>query len=248
MSTIPDRSTQRLRARRGFLKSAIGFGALAGLGFGLPARSFAASLSREERDRRTPDEIIALLKQGNERYVSGKLFPHDYAAQRRATMADQYPAAAILSCIDSRVPPEIVFDAQIGDAFSARVAGNVADDDVIGSLEFSCALEGAKLVLVMGHTSCGAIKSAIDGAQLGHLTGLLEKIKPAVAATQYDGERSSKNDGFVDAVVAANVRRTVEEIRRQSDILARLEQGAKIKLAGAVYSLASGKVEFLAVG
>lgn len=238
----------RLRARRGFLKSVISIGALAGLGFGLPARSFAASLSREERDRRTPDEIIALLEQGNARYVSGKPFPHDYAAQRHATMAEQFPAAAILSCIDSRVPPEIIFDAQIGDAFSARVAGNVADDDVIGSLEFSCALEGAKLVLVMGHTSCGAIKGAIDGAQLGHLTALLEKIKPAVAATQYDGERGSKNGAFVDAVVATNVRRTIEEIRRQSSILAGLERTAKIKIAGAVYSVSSGEVEFLASG
>ncbi len=233
-------------SRRGFLKTVIGFGALAGFGVGRPTPSFAASFSREERDRMTPDDVVGLLKQGNERFLNGKMRAHDYSAQRRASAADQYPAAAILSCIDSRVPPEIIFDAQVGDAFSARVAGNVINDDVIGSLEFSCALEGSKLVLVMGHTSCGAIKGAIEGSQLGHLTGLLEKIKPAVTATKFNGERSSKNEAFVDAVVTTNVRRTVEDMRRGSDVLAKLEKDGKVRIAGAVYSLSTGKVEFLA--
>ena len=211
--------------------------------FRRPWRS-AASLSKEERDKLTPDEAINLLKQGNDRFRSGKMLPHDYIAQKRVTAAGQYPIAAILSCIDSRAPAEIIFDAEIGGLFNARVAGNVANDDLLGSLEFACALSGAKLVLVMGHAACGAIKGAIDGAQLGNLTELLDKIKPAVAATPYDGARSSKNDAFVDAVAKTNVQQTVEEIRKRSDVLAGLEKDGKIKIMGAMYNLVGGKVDF----
>jgi len=125
------------------------------------------------------------------------------------------------------------------------VAGNIANDDLLGSMEFACAVAGAKLVLVMGHTACGAIKGAIDGAKLGNLTGLLEKIKPAVEATKFDGERSSKNDAFVDAVATTNVRHTIDEIRRRSDVLAGLEKDGKIKIVGSMYQLVGGKVEFL---
>ena len=233
--------------RRGFLKSAaLGLAAFGSVAFGAPELSLAASLTKEERDRLTPDEIIDLLKAGNDRFRTGKMLPHDYLAQKRATAAGQYPAAAILSCIDSRAPAEIIFDAEIGDAFNARVAGNIANDDLIGSLEFASALAGAKLILVMGHTACGAIKGAIDGAQLGNLTGLLDKIKPAVAATQFDGERTSKNDAFVDAVAKTNVQRTMDEIRQRSSVLAGLEKDGKIKIAGAMYNLVGGKVEFFA--
>ena len=154
------------------------------------------------------------MKQGNERFRTGKMSPHDYLAQKRATVAGQYPAAVILSCIDSRAPAEIILDAGIGDTFNARIAGNIANDDLLGSLEFACAVAGAKVVLVMGHTACGAIKGAIDGAQLGNLTGLLNKIKPAVDATHYEGERTSKNGEFVDEVAKTNVRLTMGEIRR----------------------------------
>ncbi len=232
------------RARRTFLKSALGFGATASLGLLSPPVALAASLSKEERDKLTPDEAINLLKQGNDRFRSGKMLPHDYIAQKRVTAAGQYPIAAILSCINSRAPAEIIFDAEIGGLFNARVAGNVANDDLLGSLEFACALSGAKLVLVMGHTACGAIKGAIDGAQLGNLTELLDKIKPAVAATPYDGARSSKNDAFVDAVAKTNVQQTVEEIRKRSDVLAGLEKDGKIKIMGAMYNLVGGKVDF----
>lgn len=231
--------------RRHLLKSAIGLGALTGLSIGLPTLCLAAARTREERDRLTPDDVIQDLKQGNERFRSGKMLPHDYIAQKRATAAGQYPAAAILSCIDSRAPAEIIFDTEIGEAFNARVAGNIANDDLIGSLEFACALAGARLVLVMGHTACGAIKGAIDSAQLGNLTGLLEKIKPAVAATRFKGERSSKNDAFVDAVAAANVRHAIADIRRKSDTLAALEKDSKIRIVGAMYHLVGGRVEFL---
>jgi carbonic anhydrase len=208
--------------------------------------AYAAALTREQRDKMTPDEVLEMLKRGNERFRAGKMQGHDYLAQQRATAGGQYPAAAILSCIDSRAAAEIVLDTGIGDNFNARVAGNIADEDLIGSLEFSCAAAGAKLIVVMGHTSCGAIKGAIDGVQLGHLTGLLNKIKPAVAATTYSGERSSKNSTFVDAVAVTNVKRTVEEIRRQSSVLAELEHAGKIRMVGSMYHLADGQFEILA--
>ena len=231
--------------RRFFLKSLAGLSAAAALGFVSPRPSLAASLTEEERDKLTPDEIIALLKQGNDRFRNGKMLPHDYIAQKRATAGGQYPAAAILSCIDSRAPAEIIFDAEIGGLFNARIAGNVANDDLIGSLEFACALAGAKVVLVMGHTACGAIKGAIDGARLGNLTGLLDKIKPSVAATPFDGARTAKNDAFVDAVAKTNVQQTIADIRRHSKVLAGLEKDGKITIAGAMYNLVGGKVDFM---
>jgi carbonic anhydrase len=148
--------------------------------------------------------------------------------------------------MDSRAPAEIILDAGIGDTFNARVAGNIVNDDLLGSLEYACAVAGSKVVLVMGHTSCGAIKGAIDGAKLGNLTGLLDKIKPAVDATKFDGERTSKNEAFVDAVAATNVRQAIDEIRRRSDVLAGLEKDGKIKIVGSMYHLVGGKVEFYA--
>lgn len=234
-------------ARRSLLKSAIGaaaFAAVGGVSWLMPGLAQAAALTKEQRDAMTPDQVIAMLKEGNERFCAGKMQGHDYLAQKRASAGGQYPAAVILSCIDSRAPAEIILDAGIGDTFNGRVAGNVANDDLLGSMEFACALAGAKLVLVMGHTACGAIKGAIDNAKLGNLTGLLDKIKPAVEATKFSGERTSKNDAFVDAVAATNVRQTVAEIRRRSDVLAGLEKDGKIKIVGSMYHLVGGKVEF----
>jgi carbonic anhydrase len=212
---------------------------------GMPDVAQAAALTQEERDRLTPDQVIDMLKRGNERFRAGRMQTHDYLAQKRATAEGQYPAAAILSCIDSRAPAEIILDVGIGDSFNARIAGNVANDDVLGSLEFACAAAGAKLILVMGHTACGAVKGAIDGVQLGHLTGLLEKIAPAVAAMPYTGDRTSKNADFVDAVARTHVMRTVDVIRNQSSVLARLAQEQKIKIVGSMYHLRGGRVEFL---
>jgi carbonic anhydrase len=212
---------------------------------GVPELSAAAALTKDMRDKLTPDQIIESMKQGNERFRTGKMAPHDYLAQKRATVAGQYPAAVILSCIDSRAPAEIIFDARIGDTFNARIAGNVANDDLLGSLEFACAVAGAKVVLVMGHTACGAIKGAIDGAQLGNLTALLNKIKPAVKATHFEGERTSKNSEFVDAVAKTNVQLTVSAIRERSEVLAGLEKDGKIKIVGSMYRLSGGSVDFL---
>ncbi len=235
-------------SRRGLLKSSLGvaaLGAMGGLSLGMPGVSFAAAMTQEDRDKLTPDAIIEMMKRGNERFRSGQRLQHDYLAQKRASAAGQYPAAVILSCIDSRAPAEIILDMGIGDTFNARVAGNIANDDLLGSLEFACAVAGAKVVLVMGHTACGAIKGAIDGAKLGNLTQLLDKIKPAVQATSYAGERSSKNYEFVDAVAVTNVRLTMADIRRRSEVLAGLEKDGKIKMAGSMYHLSGGRVEFL---
>jgi carbonic anhydrase len=219
--------------------------ALATASLAVPAAAQAAALTREERDKLTPDQVIEMFKRGNERFRTGNMQARDYLAQKRATATGQYPAAAILSCIDSRAPAEIILDAGIGDTFSARIAGNIANDDLIGSLEFACAAAGAKLVLVMGHTACGAVKGAIDNVELGHLTGLLDKIKPSVAATTFAGARTSKNDAFVDAVATTNVHRTVDEIRARSTVLAGLEKDGKIKIAASMYHLVGGRVEFL---
>ncbi len=165
---------------------------------------------------------------------------------QRVTAAGQYPHAALLSCIDARAPAEFIFDAGLGDLFNARIAGNIADTDLVGSLEFACQLSGAKLVVVMGHTNCGAIKGACDHVQLGNLTGLLEKIQPAVQAVQnVPGERNSKNKEFVEAVAEANVRLTVARIRELSPILRAMEDEDKIKIVGCIYSLETGRVRFL---
>ena len=220
--------------------------ALAGVSLIGPGAARAAALTKEQRDKLTPDQVIEMLERGNERFRTGNMQAHDYLAQKRATAGGQYPAAAILSCIDSRAPAEIILDAGIGDTFVARVAGNVANDDLIGSLEFACAAAGAKLVLVMGHTACGAVKGAIDNVELGHLTGLLGKIKPAIPATTFAGERTSKNDAFVDAVAATNARRTVEEIRTRSSVLAGLEKDGRIRMVASMYHLVGGRVELLA--
>jgi len=170
---------------------------------------------------------------------------HDYLAQQKASAKGQYPVAVILSCIDSRAPAETIMDLGIGDVFNARVAGNIENEDILGSMEFACKVAGAKVVLVMGHTACGAIKGAIDHVELGNLTGLLAKIQPAVEATAYDGERSATNYGFVDAVARKNVELTMANIHSHSEVLAELESQGTIKIAGAMYNIGTGAVEFL---
>ncbi|HTT19568.1 MAG TPA: carbonic anhydrase family protein [Candidatus Sulfotelmatobacter sp.] len=167
--------------------------------------------------------------------------PRNYLGEKRSSAPGQYPAAVVLGCLDSRVPVEIVFDVGI----VGRVAGNVVNDDMLGSMEFGCAVSGAKFMLVLGHTACGAIKGAIDDVVLGNLTGLLSRIKPAIPATKFEGEKSAKNPNYVDAVARTNVLLMLEEIRRRSPILEDLEKKGNIKIAGAMYDLATGTVEFL---
>ena len=232
--------------RRNFLKvtgaatTALG---PAGTGFFTgPAR--ADALTKAQRDKMTPSQIIEIMKKGNERFRMGVRKNRNYLNEQRASATGQYPAAVLLSCIDSRAPAEVIMDLGIGDIFNCRVAGNVENQDILGSMEFACKLAGAKVVLVMGHTACGAVKGAIDNAELGNLTGLLAKIKPAVQATTYKGERSAKNYAFVDAVARKNVEITVADIRKDSPVLAELEAKGMIKITGAMYNLETGVVKF----
>ena len=232
--------------RRSFLSTSIGAWAVSpivrlSLQLGVPG---TGSLTKEERDRMTPVQVIEELKKGNERFRTGKMAPRDYVAQKRSSASGQYPAAVILGCVDSRVPAEIIFDAGIGDTFNGRIAGNVVNDDLLGSMEFACAVSGAKLVLVLGHTACGAVKGAIDDVVLGNLTGLLARIKPAIPETKFEGEKSSKNPAYVDAVARTNVALALENIRRRSPLLADLEKKGSVQITGAMYNLASGIVEF----
>jgi carbonic anhydrase len=200
---------------------------------------------KQEQAAATPAQVLEWLKSGNQRFVAGKTHPRDMLHDVRVTAAGQYPRAVLLSCIDSRAPAEFVFDAGLGDIFNARIAGNIADHDLVGSMEFACKVAGAKLVLVMGHTSCGAVKGACDKVQLGNLTGLLEKIQPAVDAVRdIPGERSSKNRQFVEAVAEANVHLAVQRIRELSSILRGMEQEGKIAIVGSMYDLETGQVRF----
>ena len=238
---------QRVVGRRAFVRTAGMASALALLaGPALGSRiAWGAALTRAERDRMTPDDIIQLMKNGNARFRRGQPRSQDYLAQQRASARGQYPAAVLLSCIDSRAPAETIMDLGIGDVFNTRVAGNVVNDDVIGSMEFACQVSGAKVVLVMGHTACGAVKGAIDQVHLGSLTGLLAKIRPAVEATGYAGDRTAKNYAFVDAVARKNVELALGEIRRRSPVIAGLESRGALKLAGAMYDLESAVIDFL---
>ena len=193
----------------------------------------------------TPQQALAELRDGNARFVAGKPLHRDFPAQVKATASGQYPFAVVLSCLDSRQPVEIVFDQGIGDIFSARVAGNVLKYDILGSMEFACKVSGAKLIAVVGHSNCGAIKGAIDDVDLGNLTGLLTKIKPAIDAVPADVQpRTSKNYSFVDQVSEANVRLVMKEIPEHSPILREMIDKGEIKLVGGMYDLSTGKVQF----
>jgi carbonic anhydrase len=219
--------------RRNFLK--LTAGAMAGLtggGLFLANQARADALSKELRDKLTPDQIIQTMKKGNKRFRAGERKDRNYLREQKASAKGQYPAAVLLTCIDSRAPAEVIMDLGIGDIFNCRVAGNVRNADILGSMEFACKLAGAKVVLVMGHTACG------------NLTGLLAKIKPAIDATTYAGERSAKNYAFVDAVARKNVEMTVAGIRQDSSVLADLEAKGAVKMAGAMYNLETGAVEF----
>jgi carbonic anhydrase len=219
--------------RRNFLKMASAATALALAGdSGFVAAAYADALTHEQRDRMSPEQILDEMKQGNKRFRRGERKQRSYLREQKASAKGQYPAAVLLTCIDSRAPAEVIMDLGIGDIFNSRVAGNVENPDILGSMEF------------MGHTKCGAVKGAIDNAELGNLTGLLAKIKPAVQATTYTGERSANNYGFVDAVARKNVEMTVADIRKDSPILAELEKKGAIKITGAMYNLETGAVEF----
>jgi carbonic anhydrase len=193
----------------------------------------------------SPDDAIARLKAGNERFVSGKTVNCDLMLQVKETAKAQAPFAAIVGCIDSRVPPEFVFDQRIGDVFCARVAGNFVNTDIIGSLEFATRLSGARAIVVLGHSSCGAIKGAIDDAQLGNLTATLSNIRPAVELAESSGERVSSNKAFEQAVAIENVRLAMAMLTERSAVLDEMVKAGDLRIAGAMHDIATGKVTFL---
>ena len=200
----------------------------------------------EEQAKLTPDEVLRQFKAGNQRFHSGQVTRRNHSEQIRKSAPGQFPKAMVLSCLDSRVPVEDVFDQGIGDVFVGRVAGNFVNEDLLGSMEFACKVAGAKLILVMGHQHCGAIRGAIDDVKLGNLTALLAKIKPAVAMSQdFQGEKTSKNTLFVKRVAENNVRLSLAKIREQSPILKEMEEKGQIKIVGAFYRLTDGTLEFV---
>jgi len=201
--------------------------------------------TKESQAAMTPPQALAELRAGNARFAAGKPLVRDLPAEVKATAAGQYPFAVVLSCLDSRQPIEIVLDQGVGDIFSARVAGNVLDDDILGSMEFACKVSGAKLIAVIGHSNCGAIKGAVDNVELGNLTDLLAKIKPAINAVPADVQpRTTKNYAFVNDVSEANVKLVMQQISERSPILRAMLDQRQIELVGGMYDLTTGKVEF----
>ena len=198
--------------------------------------------TKESQAAMTPDQALQRLKDGNARFVANKMKPRNWSAKVIATASGQHPFAAVLGCMDSRAPIEVVFDQGIGDVFGIRIAGNVVNEDELGSLEYAVKVVGVKLVVVLGHTACGAVKGAIDDAKLGNLTQLLAKIRPAVTAAKCS---DSKDAACVDKVAAENVQKSMREIKEKSTDLAAAIDGGQIKVAGAMYDIATGKITFL---
>ncbi len=205
--------------------------------------------TKESQAQYTPSSALAELMKGNERFINKEGITRDYLNQVNQTENGQYPFASVLSCIDSRIPTEIVFDQGVGDIFNARVAGNFVNEDILGSLEFACKLAGSKVIVVMGHTSCGAIKGACDNAELGNLTQMLDKLKAPVesAKSHVDGEYNSSNKAYVNKASELNVHHTIENIKSQSSVLNEMYENGEIDIVGAMYHVASGKVELLKI-
>ena len=204
-------------------------------------------LTHEERDALTPDAVIQEFIEGNNRYKTSDVTYRNHSEEvRKTATGGQFPKAIVLSCVDSRVPVEDVFDQGLGDVFVARVAGNIANTDIIGSMEFACKVSGAKVIFVMGHQHCGAVKGAIDNVNLGNITSIVDKIKPAVAESQnFEGEKSSKNEAFVKTVAKSNIKNTIDEIRSKSEILRTMESKGELKIIGVFYTLRTGELEFI---
>ena len=205
--------------------------------------TLARPQNQESQAAVTPEGAIEMLREGNRRFLDNAPLERNWANDIDATAGGQYPYAVVLACIDSRVPVETVFDQGIGDIFTPRVAGNIVNEDLLGSMEFACKLAGSKAILVLGHTACGAVKGAIGKARLGNLTALVTKIEPVV--DQVAANMDSESPEFVDTVAEANVVATIEAIRTQSEVLAEMEQAGEIAIVGGMYDVASGEVTFL---
>ena len=203
------------------------------------------TLNKQLQESITPQQALEILRQGNRRFVQNLKVNRNLLEQVNETRDGQWPFAAILSCIDSRTSAELIFDQGLGDIFSIRIAGNIVNDDILGSMEFACKVAGSKFIMVLGHTKCGAIKGACDHVEMGHLSGLLHKIQPALEAERSIHEnRTSSNPQFVEEVARINVERTVKEILDRSKIIRELVDQGKIGIGGAMYDVASGKVKF----
>ncbi len=215
---------------------------VAGLSFASAAES-VSNLRSAAQQSTTPQQALDRLMEGNARFAAGHASSRDLAAEVKQTAAGQYPVASIVTCLDSRTSAEYLFDLGLGEAFCARVAGNFVNEDILGSLEFAHKAAGAKLIVVLGHSACGAVKGACDDVKLGNLTATLAKIRPAVAAVKDDGTpRNSKNAAFVEKVAEANVRLTVQQIRERSPVLKEMLDAGQIGIVGGMYDLATGKV------
>lgn len=209
----------------------------------------SAVLTAQQQASLSPKDVLEILKEGNRDFTKDNLTIRNNTQRVREAAIGQYPIAAVLSCLDSRVPVEDVFHRGIGDVFVARVAGNIVNEDILGSLEFACKVAGAKVIVVLGHEYCGAVKSAIDDVKLGNITALLSKIRPAVqaASSTFEGEKKSSNPAFVEAVCAHNVDLAVKEIRTKSPILKEMEDKGELLITGGIYDMKTGEVEFFEV-
>ena len=203
-------------------------------------------LSAEEQSRLTPDQVIQSFKEGNQRFVDNDLTARDHSKQVREAVFGQFPKAIVLSCVDSRIPVEDILDKGLGDILVARVAGNFANEDIVGSMEFACKVAGAKVVMVMGHEHCRAVLASIDGVKLGNMRAMLANLQPAIDASQdFEGNKTSSNLNFVKSVSQNNVLLTVNAIRKASPLLKEMEEEGKIAIIGAYYDLASGELKML---
>ena len=202
--------------------------------------------TKEIQSNMTPNKALAILMAGNQRFQNNLKANRDLLKQVEASKDGQYPFAVILSCIDSRVSSELIFDQGVGDIFSIRIAGNFVNEDILGSMEFACKVAGSKLIVVLGHSKCGAIKGVCDGVKLGNLTTMLSKLKPAVDAVEHPAEkRNSQDPVFVEKVTHTNVSLTIENIKKQSPVLKELLDDGEIDIVGAMYDVENGKVAFL---
>lgn len=199
--------------------------------------------TKETLDILTPQKALSLLKEGNQRFLDNQKADRNFLEQVKQTSTGQYPFAVILGCIDSRVPAELVFDLGIGDIFNIRIAGNFVNEDILGSMEFACKVVGSKQILVLGHTSCGAVQGALDNVELGNLTGLVSKIKPAVDSVKSASDQESNPP--VDQVAEMNVKMTIDQILQKSPILKAMFDSQEIGISGAMYDVATGKVSFM---
>ena len=228
-------------SRRAFvMSSALSFAAASGA----QAQDACTVFTPARQQATSPEDALRMLQEGNERFASGKTINCDLMAQARATATVQAPFAAIVGCIDSRVPPELVFDQRLGAIFAARIAGNFVNTDIIGSLEYSCKVAGAKAIVVLGHSDCGAIKGAIDQAKLGNLTEMLSHLEPAVAATKFAGKRTSKDKKLVQAVADTNAQLAARMILGRSPVLKEMADKKEIVVAAAMHDLETGRVSF----